>query len=215
MRARLFPEPGGGIRRVPPFRVLAARQETRDGGDMSREGRQVGLHRLMVTDVGADLAVGRDANRAGRQWDTGLGHQHRQTDRLQRDGLAAGVRSRQDQHAIVGFDRQRHRDALPVRIDQTSLEQRMSQGLERQRSVGLQLGNRRTDLAAEQRPRLHGVQFGQLRHTPLDLVGSIPEGVGPFEQDASDLLLFELGQPDELVVQLDRLERLDEAGRAR
>ena len=66
----------------------------------------------------------------------------------------------------------------------------------------------------EPRARLDDVELGRDVDRPLELVGPRAEGVGQREQDAADLLGLLLLERDDLVVDLDGLERLDEQARA-
>jgi len=91
-------------------------------GQMRGERREVLAQALGVADVG-EQPVGPIDARTGRRRhvQTGARAQHGQRDGLHRDGLAAGVRARQDQHADVVAEPQIVGDRLGRR------EQRMAQ----------------------------------------------------------------------------------------
>ena len=60
------------------------------------------------------------------------------------------------------------------------------------------------------RPRLQHVELGGGVHGPLQIAGALAERVGEREQNAADFLRFLLLERDDVVVDLDRAERLEE-----
>jgi hypothetical protein len=96
-------------------------QEADDVGHVRREGAERLLDALLVADVGVDAVEDAQHGFGGRRdVQPGLGHQRQQADRLERDGLAAGVRPGDDQRVgfLVQFDVYRH--------DACRIEQRMA-----------------------------------------------------------------------------------------
>ncbi len=73
-----------------------------DRAQVSREGRQRLGDRLLVADVGEDVAPdGQPAAGLGRDVQPGLVHEAEQPERAQRDGLAAGVRAGHDERRVA------------------------------------------------------------------------------------------------------------------
>ena len=90
------------------------------------------------------------------------------------------------------------------------LEQRMPRRLQLERAVGRERRLDAVDRLGEARARLQHVELGRRVDRPLQVGGARAEGVGQREQDAADFLGLLLFERDDVVVDLDRAERLEE-----
>ena len=126
---------------------------------------------------------------------------------LQRDGLAAGVRA---------GDRAARSPAESILIVTGTgvLQQRMPRRLQLERAVGRERRLDAVDRLGEARPRLQHVELGRRVDRPLQVGRARAERVGQREQDAADLLGLLLLERDDVVVDLDRAERLEKQARA-
>ena len=89
-------------------------------GEVRREGREVGGDRLVVADVREEPGEHRQlAAGAHRRDDAALRQRAEEPDRLEQDGLAAGVGTADDERALVRVERQVERhDRLARRQEQ-------------------------------------------------------------------------------------------------
>ena len=167
-----------------------------------------------------------------------LGEQRQQARGLQRDGLAAGVRSGDDQDvhrrdqqdvhghglAIVGC-RSAARGGLlggvrfSVVVADMAPDRRNQQRVARRSQLEAAiLRDLRLDAADQDREPRAGVQDvepGGRIDGPFEIVGAAAERIGEGQQDAPDLFVLLLLQLHDVVVDLDRAQRLEiEAGAA-
>src|SRR5690606_25232879 len=83
-------------------RTLVGFAQDADGiGHVRRKGAEILLDALLVTDVGVDALEYAQFGVLHRQMQTALRHHRQQTNRLERDCLAAGVRPGDDQHPRI------------------------------------------------------------------------------------------------------------------
>ena len=90
--------------------IVGGVDDLRQPPQVRRERGRVLCDRLFVADVGADALERPDRRRRRGHVHAARGHRHRETDELERDGLAAHVRAGDDQnpHVVVELDRLRH-----------------------------------------------------------------------------------------------------------
>ncbi len=86
----------------------------------------------------------------------------------------------------------------------------MPHRLEHELAGGVDLGGDGGVLLGVERPRLERVDLRHDVEHALELLAPAPEAIRPVQQDALGFLPFLLGQADQLVVELHRLERLHE-----
>ena len=179
-----------------------------DRAHVARERRQRLGDRLLVADVGEDVAEHRQPRAGrGRQVQAGLVHQREQPERAQRHGLAAGVRAGDDEgrEAVTESDVDGHDVPGQTRVargqeDDLRARRRLRAGrahLAGELGLGrpqVEAGQRAKRLA--ERPGIRADQRRQLIEDPFDLL--------PLGQ-----LRFAPG-----VAELDHDERLDEKGLA-
>ena len=137
-----------------------------------------------------------------------LRHQRQQPRRLERDGLAAGVRPGNQQHRgrRSHLDRDRNR----------ACEQRMPRSEELERPVGRERRLDPVDRLGKPRARLHDVELAGGFDGPLHVGAAAAERIGQRKQDAQDLFVLLFLERDDVVVDFDRAERLEkQAGAAR
>ena len=178
---------------------------------MRRERAQAGLDRLLVADVGEHRSEDRHARAVGRRNSQArLRHQRQQPGGLQGDGLAAGVRARDQQdtrrrnhldrdgnHVIsrsAEASRSNHlrctHPTHPPLLDQ----QRVARGLELERAIDRKRRLDGVDGFRIPRLRLHHVELGRGLDRSVDIGGPGAERVRERQQDPADLfrlLLFE------------------------
>ena len=167
--------------------------------------------RLASIDCSSPMSANTDRNTGSfadrrRHVQSGLRHQREQPGRLQRHGLAAGVRAGDQQHAVRRIEQHvdRHR----------ALEHRMARRLQLQAGVDRELRLDAVDLRAVARLGLQHVELA--RHLAADRHVRRPgaEAIGQLEQDAEDLLALAILELDDVVVDLDGGGRLEEQRRA-
>lgn len=187
------------------------REDAQDLGDVAREGGQVLRDALLVADVGPDLVQERDGRaRRARDGHAAAGHQAQQAERLEADGLAAGVGAGDDQRpeAVAHLDGDGDgRDAL---VD----EQRMARGGQPDGHVIAHLRKDGADLEGIVGHRGQGVEVAQLLAGHLEVVRVVSDEAGEGVEDGLDLLLLGQLVGAQLVAELQHGERLHEDGRA-
>ena len=189
--------------------VLKLSKGLRDIPDMPAEGGERLFKALFVADVGPDAGEGGEPNVEGGREEPALDHEDDQSDRLDRDRLAAGVGTG-DEHrrAPAHLDVERHRD---VRIEERVL-------------AALDADER----AARHRARqaaFHVVGHPGLREGEVELGGDFdaarrlggdpPHGLGQEPEDARFLGPLLRLQFAERVAELEHVLGLDEEGLAR
>src|SRR5579883_956787 len=97
-----------------------------DVGDVCRKRREVLLDRLVVADVGQHGVEYREFGAIGGNWDTGLRHQREQANSLERNRLAAGVRTRNHELALFAGELNADRHDVCTLCFEIALEQRVS-----------------------------------------------------------------------------------------
>ncbi len=175
-------------------------------GDVRRERAQARLDRLFVADVREHAAEHRQLRHRRRQVQSRLRHQREQARGLERNGLATGVGSGDQQHAVRRIEKHvnRHR----------ALQHRVAGRLEVQAGVDRELRLDAVDLRAVTRLGLRHVELA--RHLAADrhVRRSRAETIGQLQQDAEDLLALAVLELDDVVVDLDRGSRLEKQRRA-
>jgi hypothetical protein len=106
-RARAAPScgsvPAPSSSRMTSERLSAFFKDAHDIGQMPAEGAERLFNGLLIADISPDcLEAGQLGAALRRDVQPRLRHQHQQPDRLQADGLAAGVRAGDDQRADAG-----------------------------------------------------------------------------------------------------------------
>jgi len=165
--------------------------------------------RLLVTDVGQhQIKGGNEASVVCRDMQSAFCHQGQKANGLERDGLAAGIGSGDDER--VKITAQPNRD----RHDGFAVNKRVSGPLELQFSVCSDLRldgvHRKRELCA----RKNAVERDKYLKIAADVylvIGRLGRELG---EDALDLLFFGEEQFAQLVVGVDRLHGLDEEGSA-
>ena len=109
-RAALFGI-GGGAQLVEQDQRIGRDIESHvaDVGNVRREGAEVLLNRLVVSDIRQDLREERKLGLRGGHGQPGLGHQAQQAHGFQRDCFAAGIGAADEQRAAVPVQFQAHR----------------------------------------------------------------------------------------------------------
>jgi hypothetical protein len=213
-----------GEREVPVHR--------RDVGHVRREGAEVRRDRLLVADVGEHRPEHRQGGPFGRRdVQPRLRHQGEEPGRLERHGLAAGVRPGDDEdgggrrkdhvhrHRRLGPDRAGLALVLLVafHLAQPRVhgrdEQGMAGGPQVQRAVGAERRAHAADQPREARAGLHDIELRGGPEHPLQIERPGAERVGEREEDPPDFLGLLLGQGHDVVVDLDGAERLEEEAR--
>ena len=187
------------------------------------EGGQALRDRLLVADVGIDAPEHRQpAAGRRRHVEPALRHEREEPDALERHRLAAGVGAGDHEHPVLAAEPQAHRHGLRRALDPEPRRQLRHQ----QRMAGvdqLELGPRaledlrrvRVHRDRQQRHRLDRVELAERRGHRLDRGGARADAGGELLQDAHDLAPLGVLQLDDVVVELDRRQRLDEQARAR
>ena len=176
---------------------------------MRRKGGQTLLDALLVADIRQDMAEDRqDAAVRGGDVQAALVHGREQADRLERNGLAAGVRAGDDERveAAAELDVDRHGLGL--------VEQRMARAAEDQ-SLALGVGLAAVELVGELGLGKDQIQPDQYLVVGVDVVAVLGAVGGELCEDALDLKLFLGRELAQLVVGLDGRHRLDKERHAR
>ena len=188
--------------------VASAAIHRRDVGDVRRERAQARVDRLLVADVGEDRSEHRQPRSVGgRNPQAGLRHQREQPGGLERDGLAAGVRTGDEQAPSPA-------ESILIVTGTGVLQQRMPRRLQLERAVGRQRRLDAVDRLREARARLQHVELGRRLDRPLQVGRARAERVGQRQQNPPDFFGFLLLERDDVVVDLDGAERLEKQARA-
>ena len=126
-----------------------------DVGDVRGKRAQARFDRLFVANIGKHAAKDRQLRHRCRHVQAGLRHQGEQPRRLERDGLAAGVGTGDEQHAIRRVDH--HVDG------HCAVKHRVASRLQLQRRINRERRLDAVDLRAVARLRLKDVQFAAPR----------------------------------------------------
>ena len=175
-----------------------------DGAEMTRERRERLGDRLLVADVGEDVAQDRQAAaRLGRHVEAGLVHERQQPEGPQRDGLAAGVRARDDERRVAVAD-------PDVDRDDPSRQAGMAGAEEGDLGPVRRLGPDPVELRGELGLRGPEVETGQRIERLAERRGVSRDQRRQLVEDPLDLLLLgDLCFPPR-ISELDRDEGLDE-----
>src|SRR6266446_2287374 len=199
------------------MRSRGARDEI-DVRNVCREGREVLLDRLIVTDVSKNGIENRHVGAIRRNGNSGLRHQSEQAEGFQSDGFAASVGAGDYELAMVAFQLDGDGNDLCVLKFQIAFKERMPCAMEEQATgVRYRFGGRQRNRDAV--VVFGEAGFGELKFQFGEDVGSGQNRVGVFsnlarhlEEDAMNLGLFFIEQAHEFVVLLDGFERLDKDG---
>ena len=192
-----------------------------DVGHVRGEGGERLLDRLLIADVGEDVVEDGDARAGlGGHGQSSLGHQAEQSDGLERDRLAAGVGSGDQDAAGVGG--QGGGDWDDIARQYVGIEQRVSGRVEDQVArlpadpvEAVVLGRQRSvEFAAESGLGLGEVDLGETAHGRSDGAGLRADRLAEGAQDALDLALLLAPGFAQAVAEFDDRERLDEQRRA-
>ena len=187
------------------------------GRDVSREGRERLDDRLAIADIDEDLPQGRQLELLRRDMQPAMGHDGQKPDGLQSDRLAARVGARDHQRPLSRLQRECQRDDSSLHSSASSqglLEDGMAGCRDAQATSPCDLGPDGSLLASQL-----GSGEGEIQRAdpPGGLDEVFPparEPAGPFGKDPLDLRRLFLARFDQLVVQLDRLHRLEKHGRS-
>ncbi len=164
----------------------------------------------MVADVRPQEPEHGKRSRLGCDREAALGHQTGQAHRFQGDGLAPGIRPRDDQNAIKRVDLDGNRHATSPLRGEPEVEERMTHRVESKRPGRPKVGPAAFDVPREQRPRLQRVGAGEPGDRGDDLVAAGAVALRPSAHHPRLLGGFLLGQADQVVVERDGCDRLDE-----
>ena len=187
-----------------------------DARDMGGKCAEVLLDGLVVADVREHLLENGKLGFLARHWNPGLCHQRQQPDSLERDRLAAGIGSADQQRAAISIQFQAHRHNSFSLRPQNLFEQWMPRAFQHNspsvaraeaRSNAIEI-HRETRFGENQLQLTHNAEAGQNR------ICIAPHAFGQLTQDAVYLAHLLLGKPHQLVVQLDGFKRLDEKSMA-
>ena len=190
-------------------RALIARlQHTHGVGHVRRERGQRLLDALLVADVGHDLVEhGHGAAVGTRDVQAALRHRREQTDSLERDGLAAGIRAGDDERVKLAAERHVDRHGGILR------QQRMARAAQRELLIR-ERGRDRVKLVGKLclgKDEIKAHEHVKVARDVLAVRRALRRELG---QDALDLGLFARTQLAQLVVRLHGGHRLDEQRRA-
>ena len=177
---------------------------------MRGKGRQALLDALFVADIGVDVLVNRDDGvRRRRQITARLGHEHHEAERLHADGLAARVRTGDEQHAVI------FADADVNRHDPVLRDERMARLTQLRASLAVELRTAGVHVLGKLRLGKREVDIRENLAVVLQDAAVLIDFGREMAQDALDFLLLGEGQLLDVVVELDDGHRLDEECRAR
>ena len=176
-------------------------------------GAQVVLEVLVVADAHDDAVEDRELGAlGGGNEHAPLEHVLEESDRLQADGLAAGVGAGDEQDALLRGQRdgERH-DAAPF-ARKRLLQQGVARLAQRQAPVGRDDGHAGHEVKRRLRLGHQEVQLADEGGTGQQVRQVGTQEVGEFEQDLADLALLLEVELRDVVLQLDDLGRFDEGG---
>ncbi len=183
---------------------------------MGAEGAERLLHALLIADVDEDvLEDAHDGAPLDGNGHAGLGHERQQADRLERDGLSAGVGAGDDQQVEIVAEAIVDRDDAVLRLAAAAAALHQ---VEQQRVAGAAYGDDRLvlDHRAAQVERLREAPLGgdQIEHRDRiqrfdDLLGVDVDLVAELPEQAGNLLRLLRPQVADAVVELDGAGRLD------
>ena len=125
---------------------------------MRGECRERLLDRLLVADIGKNTVEDRhEASVVRRDVKAALGHEGKKSQRLERDGFAAGVGAGNNERVKIGAE------ADGDRYDGFSRDKRMARPLEFNFPIRANLGLRRVHRKRQLRPRKNAVQLREDR----------------------------------------------------
>ncbi len=178
-----------------------------DVADVRGKRAEARVDRLLVANVRKHRAKHRQTRSIARgDTKARLRHQRQESGSLECDRLAAGVRTRDEQH-------RRRRDHLD-RDGHRVLHERMTRRLELEGAIGRERRLDSVDRIRKTRARLQHVEVGCRVDRALHVTAPRAERVGEREQNAPHFLGFLFFERDDVVVDLDGAERLEEQARA-
>ena len=167
------------------------------------------LDALFVADDRIDVRIyGNLRSCGGGDVAARLRHEHKESDRLQTDRLAARIRSCDEQHAVRFSKRDVNGHDL-CRIDQ-----RMTCGDELRPSLAIDRGARRLHIGCKLRSCEDEVQRGEYGTVPFENTAVLANFLREKAQEALHLGLLRERKLLEVVVEVDESHRLDEERRA-
>ena len=189
---------------VPAPSVVALVENADDVRHVRREGGEALLDALLIADVGHDLLKDRETRAVGGgDMQTALRHDGEQADRLERDGLAAGVRAGDDERVKVAAERNVDRN------DDVFGDQRMAGAPERDAALREHRGGAVEPVG---KLRLGKDEVEPDEHVKIegDILAVRGAVGGELHEDALNLGLLLCAQLPQLIVRLDGGHRLDE-----
>ncbi len=174
-------------------------------GDVGREGAEAGGNRLRVADVRKDGSKHRKASRSGGHMKTRLRHQRKEPGGLERDGLASGVRTGNQQHLVRRLEPHVDRHRI--------LDHRMPRADELESRLGGELRLDSVHSRGVARLRLEEIDAGCDRGGHVQVGRPASKSIGQLEENPQNFFSLELLQLDDVVVELDGRGRLEKQRR--
>ena len=161
------------------------------------------LDALLIADVGENfIKYGNTASLRGRDVQAALRHKAEKPDRLERNGLAAGVRAGDDERVVILAELHINRNGLVL------IEQRVTRPAQPDAAFR-ELRRAGVELEAELRAREYDIEPHERRKIGVDVLAVRGALGAELRENALDLRFFLRFQLADLVIRLDRRHRLD------
>ena len=180
--------------------------------DERREGREVLGHGLIVADDREHVVEHGQARAfVGRHVAADLGHERLDGERLERDRLAAGVRSGDDEQRALGAELEVHRDHGAARVlPALSEQERVARASKLHGASGIDRRRRRAHALGGLGSREDPVELADRAHEGVQIVEPRVDRGRQLGEDARGLVLLLARRLHEVVVGVDHLLGLDE-----
>ncbi len=134
--------------------------------------------------------------------------------RLECDGFAAGVRAADDEQSFLTAERQRHRHDRAIFAAEFVFQDRMARGFQTQLTRFREFGHGGVEVLCEAGAGEDAVECGDGVGGSDQRLAEEPQAFRQLAEDADDFGGFVFGKLNQLIVGLDRFERLEEYGLA-
>jgi hypothetical protein len=177
-----------------------------------RKRGEVGGNRLLVADIRQNAIENRQFGAGCRDRNRRLRRKSRESNRLQRNRFAAGIRPAHHHNRFLAAHRECQRHGFAALRAQRSFEHWIARRFQAQRISRREFRHHAVVVASKPAPRENGIEMRDGRRGGFERAVLTTKPFRELFQDARDLRQLVLAELDQPIIQIDSFERLDENG---